>query len=75
MQSNQRAELQAVLFVLLSESRDMDIRTDSQYVHDGATLHRESWRKIGWLHVDNGDLWAQVDKALLDRPLGSVIFT
>ena len=44
VQSNQRAELQAVLLVLQSEGRALEIRTDCQYVYDGARLRRGRWR-------------------------------
>ena len=58
LQTNQRAELQAIVEVLRVEPRQVEIRTDSQYVIDGVSLHMDARRRRGWLEVDNGDLWA-----------------
>jgi len=54
-QSNQRAELFAVLLACLRDPRELDIRSDSQYVCEGVrTLH--SWASAGW-HGVSADLW------------------
>ena len=59
-QTNNRAELTAVLKVLLSEARPVHIKTDSKYVLDGCLKHRFAWAALKWHHVRNADLWKQV---------------
>ena len=66
MQSNQRAELTAVLHVLQTEARPVHVKTDSEYVLKGCISHRGVWRSLGWQGVQNKDLWQEVD-ALLEQ--------
>ena len=73
-QTNQRAELHAVLVVLQLATGDVDIHTDSAYVHDGCQEYLQSWKSSGW-KVDNADLWRQVDDHLKTRRPDSVTFT
>ena len=54
-QSNQRAELLAVLLTCLRDPRSLDIRSDSEYVCKGVLAWR-SWVDGGWQH-DHADLW------------------
>ena len=67
VQTNQRAELQAVLKVLDLEKRPLEIRTDSRYVLNGCRFRRHLWRSQGWRLVEHGDLWELVDAHLLGR--------
>eukprot|EP00662_Eupelagonemidae_sp_cell21_P056944 gene56944-biopygen61147 len=68
-QSNNRAELMAVLCVLKREAeRAIEIRTDSQYVYDGCLLRRPVWRENKWrrkmgspVAIDHADLWQELD--------------
>ena len=65
-QTNQRAELLAVVHVLRSEQRAVEIRTDSEYVHNGA----HSWQR--WAETgrqgDHKDLWSELASLLKQRP-------
>ena len=55
IQSNQRAELLAVVLACLRDPRPLDIRSDSSYVCDGvASIPR--WRDDGW-KGEHSDLW------------------
>ena len=78
-QTNNRAELQAVIRVLESEQRAVDIRTDSKYVFDGALKNRYKWKRAGWRgkrrKLANADLWIALDALLEARPRGAVFFT
>eukprot|EP00973_Karenia_brevis_P006774 920218-Karenia_brevis.AAC.1 len=62
-QTNQRAELYAVLHVLENYPPGVNIHTDSQYVFDGCCKHRHTWQATGW-HIHHADLWIRVDNAL-----------
>ena len=55
VQTNQRAELLAVVVACLRDPRPLDIRTDSEYVCKGAACW-ESWAGEGW-DGDHADLW------------------
>ena len=46
--TNNRAELQALLHVLQTDPRPLSVRTDSEYVANGATVHRLDWRTKAW---------------------------
>ena len=72
-QSNQRAELLAVALALRRDPRDLDIRTDSDYVYQGALKWR-SWHVNGW-RGDHPDLWKQLAAELASRSDTSVVFT
>ncbi|CAE8633519.1 unnamed protein product [Polarella glacialis] len=73
-QTNNRAELMAVIQTIEQEGRPLEIRTDSRQVHNGALFHIASWRESGWRHVSNADLWQRLDKALSLRCKDSVRF-
>ncbi|CAE8618581.1 unnamed protein product, partial [Polarella glacialis] len=73
-QTNNRAELMAVIQTIEQEGRPLEIRTDSRYVRNGALFHIASWRESGWRHVSNADLWQRLDKALSLRCKDSVRF-
>ena len=66
-QTNNRAELSAVLHVLTHESRDVHIKTDSEYVLNGCLKHRLAWATLGWHKVRNADLWRKAHDLLLSR--------
>ena len=74
VQTNNRAELAAVLHALRNESRDVHIKTDSAYVLRGCLQHRWAWAAIGWDKVQNADLWKQVHD-LLQRRVSSVVLS
>jgi len=63
-QTNNRAELAAVLHVLRHEPRDVHIKTDSAYVWQGCLKHRHTWAAAGWRGVHNSDLWLDVHELL-----------
>jgi len=64
-QSNQRAELFAVLLACLRDPRELDIRSDSEYVCKGVrTLH--FWAEGGW-HGESSDLWNLLASELCAR--------
>ena len=66
-QTNNRAELSAVLHVLKYEPRDVHIKTDSAYVLNGCLKHRFAWAALGWHKVRNADLWREAHDLLLSR--------
>ena len=78
-QTNNRAELAAVVTTLQIEVRPVEVRTDSKYVYDGVSQHRAKWRKNNWTikgrKMRNADLWAQLDHILEARPVESVQIT
>eukprot|EP00662_Eupelagonemidae_sp_cell21_P057979 gene57979-biopygen82314 len=68
-QSNQRAELTALLHVMRTEERPVLVMTDSMYVHMGITGWRFNWRARAWFRspltaeeMHNADLWKEVDR-------------
>ena len=65
-QTNQRAELWAVVLLLENDPRWLDVRTDSSYVHEGFRRW-PLWRHIGWPGC-NRDLWDRVGAALETTP-------
>ena len=67
VQTNNRAEVSAVLHVLANESRDVHIKTDSEYVLQGCLRHCFAWAALGWHKVKNADLWRQVHAKLCHR--------
>ena len=69
IQSNQRAELLAVLVTCLRDPRPLDIRYDSEYVYKGVHS-RSSWSQSGW-RGDNADLWDMLSSELESR--GSIV--
>lgn len=79
-QTNNRAELLAVLRALQLDIRPLDIRSDSKYVVDGATKHLQRWAGTGWKtnrkarSISNADLWKMVHAQLTSRT-NDVIFT
>jgi len=78
IQTNNRAELTAVLRALEIESRPVEIRTDSSYVFNGCTRYLEAWRSEGWTRkgkdICNADLWQQVSTLLERRGKEEVAF-
>ena len=65
-QSNNRAELAAVLYVARVDHRSLEVRTDSQYVHDHwAALQGGATAAPSWSHRD---LWEALCEALRERP-------
>ncbi|CEP18862.1 hypothetical protein [Parasitella parasitica] len=81
-QTNQRAEAMAVLHVL-DETKDssepLEIRTDSQYVINAATIWYKNWVKKNWRgtngkEVQNRDLFEPIINLIKNRK-GDVKFT
>jgi ribonuclease HI len=66
-QTNQRAELAAVLYVLEIETRPVHIKSDSKYVVQGVLKHRFAWCALGWSRVANAVLWQKVHALLQSR--------
>jgi ribonuclease HI len=65
LQSNQRAELLAVVLACLRDPRPLDIRSDSEYVCKGFDT-RACWAQSGW-PGDHADLWDLLAKELSTR--------
>eukprot|EP00973_Karenia_brevis_P040324 5570592-Karenia_brevis.AAC.1 len=78
VQTNQRAELYAVWHALEVEARDLEIRSDSQYVVDGCIMHLRTWQRRGWRSrkgpLINSDLWQKIYQLLQSRRANSVKF-
>ena len=78
-QTNNRAELAAVIATLQIELRQVEIRTDSKYVADGVAQHRFKWRAAGWQRngrpMRNADLWTQLDSLIEEREPAAVKIT
>ena len=55
-----------------NDPRPLELRTDSQYVHDGIRRWN-AWRRSGWPGA-NGDLWGRVHSCLIRDP-GRVVTT
>jgi len=73
VQTNQRAELQAVVRVLDWEDRKLDIRSDSQYTVNGCLrLQQGAVADPGKAHAD---LWERVEAHLRSRGPDAVRFT
>ena len=64
LQSNQRAELQAVILVLRIEKRAVLICSDSQYVVDGWVHYASKGAPPCWYGIHNSDLWKEFLEAL-----------
>ena len=73
VQTNQRAELLAIVLALRRDARGLELRTDSQYVYDGACAW-SSWRE-GVRSGSNSDLWQLFSVAMAGRQPGSTQFT
>ena len=73
VQSNQRAELLAIVLALNRDPRSLELRTDSQYVYDGACAWH-SWCERGWRGA-NADLWLRFSHAIAARPVVYTNFT
>ena len=67
VQTNQRAELAAVLQVLHRETRALHIKSDSEYVVKGVNQRRFAWSNTRFHKVSNADLWQQVHALLQTR--------
>ena len=65
VQTNQRAELLAVVLSCLRDPRPLDIRSDSEYVCKGFAAWG-SWAGSGW-QGDHADLWNLLSCDLLSR--------
>jgi hypothetical protein len=73
-QTNQRAELHAVISAIESEFRFLEIRSDSKYVCDGfASIQNGTYSEH--LSGDNADLWLVLLNTLGTRQKESVIVT
>ena len=72
-QTNQKAELLAVVAVLRADRRPLEVRTDSQYVFNGARSW-QAWRHRGW-QGDHADLWDEFSMLMGDRASGNAHFT
>ena len=61
--TNNRMELTAVIKSLetIKVPCEIDIFTDSKYVHDGITKWIINWKKNNWKKVKNTDLWKKLD--------------
>ena len=64
-QSNQRAELFAVVVACVRDPRPLDIRSDSEWVCKGFHDWR-TWASVGW-RGEHADLWDLLAKELCDR--------
>jgi len=67
--TNNRMELIAVIEALkaLPSGREVEVRTDSQYVKNGITAWINTWKRNGWRTaskspVKNRELWEELDR-------------
>ena len=71
VQTNNRAELTAVLRVFQLELRPVEVRTDSAYVANCILKHMRLWKSTGWQSrgrvIKNADLWQQIEILLAAR--------
>jgi ribonuclease HI len=65
LQSNQRAELLAVVLACLRDPRPLDIRSDSEYVCNGFKSIG-GWAVVGW-QGDHADLWNLLCREIASR--------
>ncbi|CAE8644441.1 unnamed protein product, partial [Polarella glacialis] len=77
-QTNNRAELAAVIRAIQCDPRPLDSRTDSMYVFRGCAVSLEQWRLTGWRsggrEICNPDLWQCLYDLLVGLPPGHVLF-
>ena len=66
VQTNQRAELQAVVTAAARDHRHLHIKTDSAFVVGGFERFAQ-WQASGW-QGSHGDLWAQLQVMLESAP-------
>ena len=73
-QTSQRAELTAILYLLQSEQRPLQIMTDSRYARDGIMHGMAKWKAQAWLEkpasaqrISNVDLWMRIEKLVRQR--------
>ncbi len=70
-QTNQRAELTAVILVLKSEPRPLEVRSDSQYCVRGfeslMDAEARGWRTASGKELANVDLWQEAHRLLAVR--------
>ena len=70
-QTNNRAELLAVLRSFQLEIRPVEVRTDSAYVANGINRRPQRWKDNGWRRsgrlIINADLWQELGKLLEER--------
>ncbi|UFX83185.1 ribonuclease HI [Candidatus Absconditicoccus praedator] len=72
--TNNRMELKAViegLKAIKNKKIDLEIYTDSKYVHDGVKQYLKVWKNNGWKlsnkkEVKNRDLWEELDLLIYD---------
>ena len=78
-QTNNRAELTAVIRAVQVDARPLDIRSDSRYVVDGVDKHLSTWRRSSFRKANrdiaNRDLWESLDNMLLSRNCCTVLIT
>ena len=79
VQTNNRAELVAVIRVMEIELRPLEVRTDSAYVQNGFHKYMRDWKRNGWQKkgrpICNSDLWRRLDDVSHGRPAGSIKMT
>ncbi len=71
MTTNNRMEMMAPIAALesLKGACEVDLYTDSRYVHDGITKWLKNWKARGWKTADNKpvknqDLWERLSAAV-----------
>ncbi len=74
IQSNNAAEIEALIYTLETDDRPVEFRTDSRHVHDGVTTHRSRWRANDWrprlratAEIPNHRRWRRLDQLLHRR--------
>jgi ribonuclease HI len=76
-QTNNRAELTAVIRALQTTTDSLKICTDSMYVQKGITEWIKKWEKNNWktsknTDVENKDLWQIMQEEIKDRNINFV---
>ena len=72
-QTNQRAELLAIVLAVSREADKIDLKTDSQYCYDGAVRWQQK-RQTPAISQSNSDLWGMLYALLRSRPPDAVHF-
>jgi ribonuclease HI len=70
-QTNQRAELAAVIHAIMQEKRLLHVKSDSAYVVNGCNRYLSAWAAVNWHKVKNADLWKQLHNLTQSRAPGS----
>ena len=72
VQTNQRAELAAIIYAAKNEPRTLHIKSDSAYVVNGCSKHRHAWAALNWYRIKHAVLWKELHLLIESRSMDSV---